>query len=332
MSSTRTLAVSLTPLESRREVVLHVAQRAEQLGYDTFFLAEGWGHDAGVLLADVAARTHTIQIATGIINIWGRSAAGVAMMANSLASVSGGRFILGLGAGSPSLAEGLHGVEFVAPVARLAAVVREVRGLLGGERTTSSASDRSRPLKLAVRPESEIPVYLAALGPGAVRLCGQVADGWLPFLLPRSGLQDGVELLREGVDRGDSQRPLPRVCPALPLAVSADPVEAREVASWWVAFYLLSMGPLYRDSLTKQGLGDAVSAVFAANPDARTRNVPERAQVLIDELTLCGDPQHANAALDSWYEAGAQMPALVLPPGRDLAELDYMLEVMRPTR
>ena len=99
-----------------------------------------------------------------------------------------------------------------------------------------------------------------------------------------------------------------------------------------VVFCLLSMGPLYRDVLTRQDLGDAVSAVLAANPDTITRNVPESAQLLIDGLTLRGEPVHAHAALDSWYEAGAQMPALVLPPGRDLAESDYMLEVMRPTR
>lgn len=80
-----------------------------------------------------------------------------------------------------SLAEGLHGVEFVAPVDRLGALVREVRGLLGGEPMSSPVLGRSRPLKLAVRPEAEIPVYLAALGPRSVRLCGQVADGWLPF-------------------------------------------------------------------------------------------------------------------------------------------------------
>ena len=53
-------------------------------------------------------------------------------------------------------------------------------------------------------------------------------------------------------------------------------------------------------------------------------------QVLIDELTLCGTPERARGALEAWYDAGAQMPALTLPPGRDLAELDYMLEVMRP--
>jgi alkanesulfonate monooxygenase SsuD/methylene tetrahydromethanopterin reductase-like flavin-dependent oxidoreductase (luciferase family) len=330
MTVDRPLAVSMTPLESRREVVLHVAGRAEELGYDAFFLAEGWGYDAGVLLAEVATRTRTIMLGTGIVNIWGRSAAGVAMLASSLASVSGGRFVLGLGAGSPSLAEGLHDVEFVAPVARLAAVTSEVRRLLDGERVTPSAPGRSRPLKLGVRPESEVPIYLAALGPRAVRLCGQAADGWVPFLLPRSGLPDGLRLLADGVD--GSGRPLPRVCPAIPLAVSSDPVEARRIASWWVIFYLHSMGPLYREAMARHGLGDAVTDLLANNPDPRASDVPASAQVLIDELTLCGQPDEARAALDAWYDAGAQMPALTLPPGHDLAQLDYMLEVMRPTR
>lgn len=325
------MAVSLTPLESRREVVVQVAECAERLGYDAIFLAEGWGHDVGVLLAEVATRTSTIQIGTGIVNTWGRSAAGVAMLAGSLAAVSGGRFILGLGAGSPSLAEGLHNVEFVAPVARLGTVAREVRRLLNGERTTSSVAGRSRPLKLGVRPESEIPLYLAALGPSAVRLCGQVADGWVPFLLPRSALRDGIRLLRTGAELEGAGRTLPRVCPALPLAVSSDPVEARKIASWWVVFYLVSMGPLYRDALTRHGLGQAVTALLATNPDPRTSEVPDSAQVLIDELTVCGDPERARAALDSWYDAGAQMPVLTLPPHRDAAELEQMLEVMRPT-
>ena len=77
------LAVGLTPMETRRAVVLHVAQRAEDLGYDAFFLAEGWGHDAGVLLAEVATRTSRITLGTGVLNVWGRSPASIAMLATS---------------------------------------------------------------------------------------------------------------------------------------------------------------------------------------------------------------------------------------------------------
>ena len=132
------LGVGLTPLETRRDVVLHVATRAEQLGYESFHLAEGWGHDAAVLLSEVAVRTSRIRIGTGVLNIWGRSPATIAMLATSLHEVSGGRFTLGLGAGSPQLAEGLHDVAFDAPVTHLSAVVRQVRRLLDGERLIPS--------------------------------------------------------------------------------------------------------------------------------------------------------------------------------------------------
>ena len=130
MSTDRPLAVGLPPMETRRDVVLHVAARAEELGYAAFYLAEGWGHDASVLLAEIAVRTSRIRIGTGVVNVWGRSAASIAMLATSLGEVSGGRFVLGLGAGSPQLAEGLHDVAFRRPVERLAETTRQVRRLL----------------------------------------------------------------------------------------------------------------------------------------------------------------------------------------------------------
>jgi len=113
----RGLAVGLTPLETRREVVLHLATRAEQLAYYAFYLAEGWGHDAAVLLTEVAVLTSRIRLGTGVLNIWGRSPATIAMLATSLHQVSAGRFVLGLGAGSPQLAEGLHDVRSAQVVA-----------------------------------------------------------------------------------------------------------------------------------------------------------------------------------------------------------------------
>jgi alkanesulfonate monooxygenase SsuD/methylene tetrahydromethanopterin reductase-like flavin-dependent oxidoreductase (luciferase family) len=317
-------------LETRREVVLHVADRAEELGYDSFFLAEGWGHDAGVLLAEIATRTSRIRIGTGVLNVWGRSPASIAMLATSLQEVSAGRFTLGLGAGSPPLAEGFHDVPFRAPVERLGATTRQVRRLLNGERIESTVPDGSRPLRLAVRASAEIPICLAALGPNAVRLCGEVADGWAPFLLPMSGLPEALRLLEEGASRGEAGRPLPLIGPCLPTAVSVDPVQALGMASWWVAFYLVSMGPLYRETLRRLGHGAAVDEVLAANPTPRTFDVPESARGLFNELTLWGDAEHARATLDRWYDAGAQAPAITLPPLRPVEELDYILEAMRP--
>ena len=317
-------------METRRPVVLHLAELAEALGYDAFFLAEGWGHDAGVLLAEVATRTDRITIGTGILNVWGRTPASLAMVAASLHEVSGGRFVLGLGAGSPPLAEGLHDTAFTAPLERLGRVTRQVRRLLSGERLEQSVERANRPLRLAVTPQTAVPIWLAALGPGSVRLAGELADGWCPFLLSLSGLDAGIRTLEEGMARGEPGRTRPTLAPSIPAAVAADFAKALEMASWWVSFYLVSMGPLYRTTLQRQGHGRAVEEVLAANPTSRTFEVPESARFLLDELTVWGTAEQARAALDGWYAAGAEAPTLTLPPGRPVDELDHILETMRP--
>jgi alkanesulfonate monooxygenase SsuD/methylene tetrahydromethanopterin reductase-like flavin-dependent oxidoreductase (luciferase family) len=324
----RAVAVGITPLETRHDVVLHLAKQAEALGFDAFLLAEGWGHDAAALLGAIAARTGRIRVGTGVLNIWGRTPAGIAMLAATLDALSDGRFVLGLGAGSPQLAEGWHDQAFTAPVTRLGAVARQVRALLDGERMTSSLAGGQRPLRMAVQPRRDIPVHLAALGPDAVRLAGEIADGWYPFLLPRSGLAEGLKLLNEVAMSAD--RPVPLISPGLPVAVAADPATAQAIASWWVATYLLGMGPTYARSLRRHGFGAAVDAVLAANPTRRTTEVPANAQVLLDQLTVWGDADAGRSSVNTWFEAGAEMPVLVLPPGRPVAELEYALEVLRP--
>ncbi len=112
--------------------------------------------------------------------------------------------------------------------------------------------------------------------------------------------------------------------------MSRDPAQARRIASWWVAFHLTSMGPLYRGMLRRLGHGTAVDDVLAVNPTHRTADVPASAQALLDELTVHGDEQQARAALDRWYDTGASMPVLALPPHRTTEELDHILGSLRP--
>ena len=320
----RPLAVGITPMETRRDVVLHVATRAEELGYSAIFVAEGWGHDVSVLLAEIATCTTRIGLGTGVINVWGRSPAMIAMLAASLDELSGGRFVLGLGTGSPALAEGLHDIPFSRPVARLGQVARQARRLLDGERIDPSVPGGATLLRLAVRPSSRIPIQMAALGPQAVRLTGELADAWCPFLLPLSGLKEGIRLIEEGTAR--SENSMPQIRPGLPVAVSPDPSAARELATWWVRFYLTSMGPLYARTLRNLGFDAAVDALLAA-----PTGVPAQAEVLLDELTVWGDASAARLTLDAWHDAGADMPVLVLPPGRDLDELNNVLDALKPS-
>ena len=318
------------PLENRRDVLLSLATAADRLGYDGYFLPETWAYDTTVLLAEAAVKTERITLGTGILSVWNRSAATIAMAAATLASVSGGRFVLGLGASTPQLTEGLHDLPYTAPVPRMRRTLEQVRALLRGERIPLAVSSSARPLKLNVPAVPDLPIYLAALGDASVRLTGELADGWTPFIYPRRCLADGVERLREGAARSGRPDRLPIVAPSVPAVVSDDPAKAREGAAWFVAFYLVSMGTLYRQSLARQGFGKAVEAVLAANTPKFAGLVPPDAEELLEELTVFGTPVEARRRLARWHEAGAALPILLLRPNLSAEELECTLDAMRP--
>ena len=318
------------PLENRRDVLLSLATAADRLGYDGYFLPETWAYDTTVLLAEAAVKTERITLGTGILSVWNRSAATIAMAAATLASASGGRFVLGLGASTPQLTEGLHDLPFSAPVGRMRRTLEQVRALLRGERIPLAVTSSARPLKLNVPAVPDLPIYLAALGDASVRLTGELADGWTPFIYPRRCLADGVERLREGAARSGRPERLPIVAPSVPAVVSDDPAKAREGAAWFVAFYLVSMGTLYRQSLARQGFGKAVEAVLAANTPKFAGLVPPDAEELLEELTVFGTPVEARRRLARWQEAGAALPILLLRPNLSAEELDYTLDALRP--
>jgi alkanesulfonate monooxygenase SsuD/methylene tetrahydromethanopterin reductase-like flavin-dependent oxidoreductase (luciferase family) len=123
---------------------------------------------------------------------------------------------------------------------------------------------------------------------------------------------------------------VPVVSPSVPAVVAEDPAKAREGAAWFVAFYLVSMGTLYRQSLTRQGFGKAVEAVLAANAPKFTGAVPPDAEELLEELIVFGTPPQARRRLARWHEAGASLPVLLLRPNLSAEELEYTLDALRP--
>ena len=253
------------PLENRRDVLIALATDADRLGYEAFCLPETWAYDVTVLLAEAAVKTKHITLGTGILGVWNRSAGTLAMAAATLSAQSGGRFLLGLGASTPQLTEGLHDVSFTAPVAQLRRIVTQVRALLRGERIPLERVTAARALKLNLPSGPDVPIFLAALADESVRLAGELADGWLPFLYPRSHLAAGRTLLAEGAARRREGAAELIVAPSVPTAVAEDAAVARQRAAWFVAFYLTTMGALYRQSLVRRGFAKEVEAVLAAN-------------------------------------------------------------------
>lgn len=320
------------PLETRRETMLAVATGAERFGFDAFFLPETWAFDTLVALAEAAVRTERVRLGTGIVSVWGRSAGTLAMAAAALADLSGGRFTLGLGASTPQLVEGLHDVPYAAPLARMRRVLTQVRALLRGERIPLAGAPAARPLKLNLPPVGDLPIYLAALGDDSVRLAGELADGWMPFLYPHSRLRDGLGVLAEGARRAGQEERALALCPSVPAVVAETADTAREGAAWFVAFYLTTMGPLYRGSLVRQGFGREVEAVLAANTPRVKGVVPAEAERLLEELVVYGTPAEARQRLAAWYAAGADMPILLLPPSLGAEDLEFTLAALRPGR
>jgi alkanesulfonate monooxygenase SsuD/methylene tetrahydromethanopterin reductase-like flavin-dependent oxidoreductase (luciferase family) len=324
------IGLSVMPLETRREAIVGLATEGDRLGYDGFFLPETWAYDITVLLAEAAVRTARITLGTGILGVWNRSAATVAMAAATLHATSGGRFALGLGASTPQLAEGLHDTPFEPPVPRMRRMITQVRALLRGERIPLAVTTSARALKLNVPPAPGLPIHVAALGDAMTRLAGELADAWAPFLYPWSHLAVGVERLREGATRGGHPDRLPEIHPTVPVVVADTDAKAREGAAWFVAFYVTTMGTIYRDSLTRQGYGKAVEAVLAANAPKFTGVVPADADELLEQLIVYGTPPEARRRLARWHEAGADFPVLLLGPNLTPEARALTLEAFRP--
>jgi F420-dependent oxidoreductase-like protein len=174
-----------TAIEDWNETASYVIE-AERLGVDVLWSAEAWAHDAVTPLAYLAARTERIQLGTGIMQVVARTPAMTAMTAMSLASMSGDRFLLGLGASGPQVVEGWHGVSFAKPIQRMREMIEIVRKVSRGERVVHDGEiyqlplpgGEGKPLRSGAQPR-QIPIYLATLSPKSLELTGELVDGWL---------------------------------------------------------------------------------------------------------------------------------------------------------
>jgi alkanesulfonate monooxygenase SsuD/methylene tetrahydromethanopterin reductase-like flavin-dependent oxidoreductase (luciferase family) len=323
------VGAGVTPFQTDDEATIRLAVAAEELGYARFGAAEGWTHDAVVLLARIAGVTSRIGLASAVLPVWSRTPAAIAMAAASLQRASSGRFALGLGASSPPLVEGLHGITWREPLGRMRTTLVAVRALLEGARLPLER-EHVRPLRLGAPPDEPVPILLAALAPASVRLAGELADHWLPFLWARSRLSDGRVLLAEG-EAAAERSTATGVAASVPLALGEDEEAARQIAAGWLLAYLTRMGPLYPRMLRDHfGFERAAEALLEANRNGGPPRLPAAAEPLARDVTVMATYDGAQEAVRLWLDSGADTIDLVLPLGLPEERLREMLEAAAP--
>ena len=253
------------------------------------------------------------------------------MTAATLHQVSGGRFVLGLGASTQALTEGFHDVPFEHPAAKLRNTVTRVRDLLRGLPAQLSQGSAARPLRLGQPPAPELPIWVAALGDHATRVAAELGDGWIPAFVTRDRLPAWAAELSQLRKTAAPRAEALTVASGPITAVGEDPDVARAIVATCVAWYLSAMGDVYRRTVSGQGYAAEVRAILAANPRPSPRHgvVPPGAEVVLDQLAAYGTGDQVRRQLAQWDQA-ADIVTILLPPGLPWSSIEATLLAAAP--
>ncbi|HTW18141.1 MAG TPA: LLM class F420-dependent oxidoreductase [Nocardioides sp.] len=288
------------PRESADQVVA-----LEKAGLDTVWVAEAYGFDSPTLMGYLAAKTETVEIAAGILNVFSRTPGALLQTAAGLDNVSGGRAVIGLGASGPQVIEGFHGLPYERPLGRTREVVDILRQGLRRETLVHSGRNFTlplppdqglglgKPLKLLTKPErKEVPIWIAALGDKNVEMTAEVADGWLPHLFHPEKAKDvwGDALARGAAKRSADLGPL-EISAGGMVAIGEGP-ETKALLDFARPTYALYVG----------GMGARGKNFYF---DVACQYGYEKEAQEIQDLYLGGNKRDAEAKVPlEWLEAG----------------------------
>lgn len=289
------------------------AIEAERLGVDSIWVAETWGFDGATPLAYIAAHTTRVRLGTSILQIGARTPALTAMTAMSLASMSGDRFILGLGLSTPQIIEGWHGTPFDRPVVRTRELIEMIRLISARGRLDFHGAVYEAPLndarvmRSAAQPR-HLPIYVASVGPQMLRMTGALAEGWIGncFLPERAHfyldhLRAGAEAAGRSLADLDLQVPV-----TLEFGDDIEELTKRHARGYAFTFGAMGTprGNFYVEAYARQGF-EVVREVERLWLDGRREEAEALVPLEIGERTnLLGTPDLIKARLRAYRDAG----------------------------
>jgi F420-dependent oxidoreductase-like protein len=315
---------------------------AEECGFDSAWTAEAYGSDALTPLAWWGAQTRTLRLGTAIMQLSARTPAATAMAAMSLDHLSGGRFILGIGASGPQVVEGWYGQPYPRPLERTREYVQIMRKIFAREEPVEfhgkhydlpygGGMGLGKPLKSTVHPlRSDIPIFLAAEGPKNVALAAEIADGWLPlFFSPKSDA-----FYRKALDEGFAKPGARRsaadfeVASMVSIIVTEDVEAAANMIRPMLALYVGGMGAkganFHYDVLARLGYEDECARIQQLYLSGQKREaIAAIPREMVEDTALIGPIGKIKDELQAWRKTCLTTMLVNAPPQqlRTIAEL-----------
>ena len=288
-----------------------LARIGELLGYRAMFMPEVGSRDVLAALTGIAGETAGLMLGSGVLPVPARSPRLLAQAGATVQERSNGRLILGIGTG-PSVPGALD---------RLRATVVMLRAAFAGERATTHEGE---PFRLALVPDPPPPIWIAALGPKAMRLAGAIGDGVLLNWCTPERVARAREELAEGAAAAGRDPGEITVGVYVRACVHGDAAAARLAVSTAAAEY--ASYPAYARQFARMGLGEEAGRAAAARP----ADVPEG---FVRAVAALGDRADARARIEEYRSAGADLVVVypVVVPGTPLARsAQSTLEALAP--
>jgi alkanesulfonate monooxygenase SsuD/methylene tetrahydromethanopterin reductase-like flavin-dependent oxidoreductase (luciferase family) len=268
-----------------------IALQADHSGCGHLWVPEAWGLEEFSTVGHLLSVTKRIKIGTGVVSVFSRSAATIAMACATMNQLAPNRFLLGLGISAKGLVESFHGIRFESALKRTQEYVEVIKKIESGEPIDYNGEilrlARFRLFTAPVVPP--VPIYLGAIGEKNLTLAGKIADGAVVTLTPISKLKRSVDILKEASAGGKK-----KIFAYFPLRVTSserEEAEAKLEVAKYISFYVASMGRYYSQNLTKLGFGKEVEAIKDANSTGGSGEASKAvSDELLKELALIGRP------------------------------------------
>ncbi len=306
------------------ELPMDLILEADKLGYYSVWTSEAYGSDSITPLAWIGALTKQIKLGTAIMQMPARTPAMTAMTAITLDQLSGGRMLLGLGLSGPQVVEGWHGQAYGKPLGKSREYVEILRKILAREEhlvhdgehyqipyAESDATGLGKPLKSIIHGRSDLPIYLASIGPKNVTLTAEIADGWLPiFFSPDAYDETYKQYIDAGFAKAGQGKSLDNfdIAPSVTVIIEDNVEMAYNQIKPMLALYIGGMGAkgknFYYDLACRYGFEAEAeviqNAYLQGNKGEAVMAVPND---LVDSVALVGSKERIKDRVQLWKDS-----------------------------